>query len=59
LADSVLRRMSQLFYAVGEIAGQASFLPEQHSEASLLIAILKVHSQCQFCKQLPYILLFK
>jgi len=51
--------MSQLFYAVGEIAGQASFLPEQHSEASLLIAILKVHSQCQFCKQLPYILLFK
>ena len=59
LADSALGRMSPLFDELNADNGRLSIPPEHLLKASLLMAFYTIRSECQFCEQLRYNLLFK
>ena len=59
LADSALGRVSPLFDQIYADSGRPSIPREHLLKSSVLMAFYTVRSECQFCEQLRYNLLFK
>lgn len=59
MADEELKRLSQRFDQMYSYTGRSSIPPERVLKSLLLIAFYSVRSECQFCEQLDYNLLFR